>query len=139
MNFDYIRMLSYAEITQFITEVLGVYFKTNLLVKPTNVKVKAVTQEVEFEAVLSNGKYVTGNASCADFSCKIQLDGNVQTDLVYNKEWAEYMFNTLKTKTVGDKPRLNEIYKADYNDYCNRVKSEKYAEAEKEFENSLLR
>ena len=133
MNFDYIRMLSYTEISQFITEVLSVYFKTNLLVKPTNVMIKAVTQEVEFEAVLSNGKYVTGKAFCTDFSCKIQLDGNVQTDLGYTKEWAKYMFNILKSKEDGKTSRVSEIY------YCVKVRDAKHSEAEQEYENSLLR
>ena len=136
MNFDYVRMLGYTEIMEFLTNVLTARFKTNLYVKPINVKINSVAQEIEFEATLSNGKYVRGKAVCTDFSCKIVIDDKTKT---YTREWANYVFNVLKSKEDGKTSRVSEIYKADYNDYCIAVRDAKRAEAEQEYETSLLR
>lgn len=138
MNFDYIRMLTIAELNEFITKALSGHFKTNLLVKPTNVKIGAIAQEIEFEAFASNGKYLTGKAVCGNFDCVITL--NEQTiDLTYNKEWANWMYKTLKTKDFNSQARVFEVYKADYNDYRAKVRDDKQDEAEQEFETTLLR
>jgi hypothetical protein len=136
MNFDYIGMIGYVEINQFITKVLTARYQTNLLVKPNNMKISSVAQEIEFEAVLSNGKYVTGKAICTDFQCKILINDKTE---IYTNEWAKHMFNILKSKEDGKTSRVSEIYKADYNDYCAKVRDAKHSEAEQEFENSLLR
>ncbi len=139
MNFDYIRMLSYAEVTQFITKALSAYFKTNLFVKPGNIKINTVSQQVEFEAVLSNGKYVTGKAVCTNFDCEITINAKTQTTLAYTNEWAQWVYDMLKSKDISEYSRVGEIYKADYNDHCAKVRDDKSAKAEQEFETSLLK
>ena len=138
MNFDYIRMLNYTEVTQFISKVLASKFNTNLLIKPNNIKSDAVSQQVEFEAILSSGDYFTGKAVCRNFDCVITINDEKQTQLNYNNEWAKWVYSTLKIKDVNAHNRIGEIYKADYNDYCQKVRDDKLAKAEQEFEISLL-
>ena len=138
MNFDYIRMLTIAELNEFITKALSGHLKTNVLVKPTNLKVGAVAQEVEFEAFASNGNYVTGKAVCKDFDCVITIDGQ-SNSLIYDEEWASWMYKTLKTKDFNSQARVFEVYKAEYNDYRAKVRDDEHAEADQKFEASLLR
>ena len=139
MNFEYIRMLSIDQLNQFITKALSGHLKTNVLVKPTNLKVNSVTQEVEFKAVASNGKYVVGKAVCGNFDCCITIDGKTKTTLTYNYEWADWMYSILKTKGFINQVCVHEVYKDEYNGYRAKVRDDEHTESDEKFEASILR
>lgn len=139
MNFDYIRMLTYLEIKNFISKMLIERFKTGFVINLKNVKIDSRSYQVEFEAVASNGLRFYGCATCTDFDCEISLnDGRFNTKSKYNKEWAKWMYETLKSKNINNK-RLPELYKADYNDYREAIRNKKLIEAKKECESTLLK
>ncbi|MBQ8522036.1 MAG: hypothetical protein IJ458_00040 [Clostridia bacterium] len=140
MNFDYIKMLTYAEIREFIVKVLTKKFSSNVVVKINNVKTSACAQQVEFELVASNGSYVTGTAYCTDFECKITINNSRrQVETTYYNEWAKWVYSVLKNKNINANSRMGVMYKADYNEHCEKVRDAKRSEAEREFEANLLK
>ena len=144
MNFDYFRMLAYVEIRNFIAKVLNKQFNTNFIVKITRGKNSSNSQQIEFEAVGSNGTYVTGIACCSDFECKITLNQDKkQTDITYTNEWAKWVYTIIKQKEfVSDsesKGIISHNFKQDYNEHCKKIRDAKLAKAEEECEASLLK
>lgn len=142
MNFDYIRMLTYMEINDFITKVLAKNLKTNVLVKLTNVKTDSCAQELEFEAVASNGAHIVGKAVCSNFECEISIkQAENKAKLNPSKDWAKYVHNIISQKEtlVDTKKIMSRNFKLDYNEYCMKVRDAKRAEADQEFEASLLK
>ena len=139
MNFDYIRMLTYIEIKSFIESLLKTQFKTNFIVKLGNVTTNSLLHHIEFEAIGSNGMYFNGEVTCTNFACIMKLnDKKCQMEDNYNKDWAKWLYTILKAKDFDARTRTAEIYKADYNEHCQKIRDAKRKQAEKECEASLL-
>ena len=140
MNFDYISMITYVEVRNFITNVLTQKLNTNAIVKVNNIKTDARSYRVLFEVMGSNGLYITGEAVCTNFDCIITLSHNrTQTQINYARDWAKWVYSVLKAKEINGSSRMGSIYKADYNEHCEKIRDAKRAEAEKECEANLLK
>ncbi|MFQ6724238.1 MAG: hypothetical protein ACLRFE_02770 [Clostridia bacterium] len=141
MNFDYMRMLTYIEMRNFIAKMMKNQIGSNLVIKVNSIKGNTHGHLIEFEVITSDGKHVTGRAYCTEFECKIVMD-KTQTETIYTNDWAKFVYSIIKEKEFvsgDDKHIVSHNYKNDYNEHCIKIRNAKRAEIEQQCEQSLLK
>ena len=90
----------------------------------------------------SNGVNAQGVANFTDFGCTMQISyGKNKIYKVLDKEWAHYVYNSLKEKDEFglSEYKHSEVYKLDYNAHLQAIKEEKQKFADIEYEENMIK
>lgn len=140
----YIEKLSDEDIIRFISSILKKMNEDNRItysniVRGSNYNFTEVYIDFYVGGNSYNCKTSHWRVSLTDWECKIK---NLYTldEMHINKEWAQYICDTLTDSAYCQGWDFSAIeYKKEYNQYWQKIKKDKIAKIEKEYDDKLFK
>jgi hypothetical protein len=140
MLVSYAHELSFGEMVTFLERALGEKFDKKVLVKMNNIFEDSKGRVIDF-TLLTPSSTSSSTARFSNYECVMVSDDPNIGKINFKKEWAKYVCEVLSNRKVIN--HLNSVtvyqYRSDYNDFWSKVRKDKIAKADEEYEQNILR